>query len=84
MESGELQVNMEIVNFLDSKGYEMDRWYDFPKEKTFGKKNPKKFKFDSVDEGKVKVLLSANMDMKGFWADIDQLKNFLFHPELFD
>ena len=84
MESGELQVNMEIVNFLDSKGYKTDRWYDFPKEKTFGKHHPRKFKFDGVDEGKVKIFLSTRDGTKGFWLNLEQLKNFLYHPELFD
>jgi hypothetical protein len=85
MESGEFEVNMEMINFLDEKGYKMDRWYDFPKEKTFGKYvNPKKFKFDGVEEGKVKIITTQQMGSKGVFLDLDQLKNFLFHPELFD
>jgi len=84
MESGELQVNMEIVNFLDEKGYKIDRWYNFPKEKTFGEKNPNKFKFDKIEDGQVKIILATRDGSKGFYLNLDQLKNFLFHPELFD
>jgi hypothetical protein len=83
-ESGEFEVNMGIINFLDDKGYRMERWYEFPKEKTFGKKDPRKFKFEEVSEGKVQIILSQQIGMKGFWLNLDQLKNFLFHPELFN
>jgi hypothetical protein len=84
IESGDLKLNMEIIDFLDNKEYKFDRWYDFPKEKTFGKKDPRKFKFDGIDEGKIKIILSQNIGAKGFWLNLDQLKNFLYHPELFN
>ncbi len=73
-----------MINFLDEKGYKMDRWYNFPKEKTFGEKDPRKFKLDGVDEGKVKVILATRDGSKKVSLDLDQLKNFLYHPELFD
>ena len=84
MESGEFEVNMEMINFLDEKGYKMDRWYNFPKEKTFGEKNPNKFKFENIEDGQVKIILVTRDGSKGVFLDLDQLKNFLFHPELFD
>jgi len=84
MESGEFQVNMEMINFLDEYGYKMDRWYDFPKEKTYGKKNPKRFKFDGIFDGDLKIILTTQDGSKVFYLNLDQLKNFLFHPELFD
>ena len=62
----------------------MDRWYNFPKEKTFGEKNTNKFKFDKIEDGQVKIILTTRDGSKGVFLDLDQLKNFLFHPELFD
>lgn len=85
MESGEFKENMQIINFLDEKGYRIHKFYEFPKEKTFGKKDLSKFKFDFVEEGKIHIILThPNKKTKGFSLDLDQLKNFLFQPELFD
>ena len=75
---------MGIINFLDDKGYRMERWYEFPKEKTFGEKNPNKFKFENIEDGQVKIILVTRDGSKVVSLDLGQLKNILFHPELFD
>ena len=84
MESGEFKENMEIINFIDKQGYRIDKFYEFPKEKTFGKKDLNRFKFNYVSDGKVKIILVKKKETIGFSLNFDQLKNFLFHPELFD
>ena len=85
IESGEFRENMEIINFLDEKGYRFDKFYEFPKEKTFGKKDLSRFKFNDVSDGKVKIIfVKKTGTTRGFSLNFDQLKNFLFHPELFD
>lgn len=84
MESGEFKENMEIINFIDKQGYRIDKFYEFPKEKTFGKKDLNRFIFNDVSDGKVKIILVKKKETITLSLNLDQLKNFLFHPELFD
>jgi hypothetical protein len=63
-------------------------WYPQKSEKTFGKveKNIGKinyFKFDELSDGEVIVLLQTPSGVKKSSMDLERLKLFLYHPELF-
>jgi hypothetical protein len=83
-----LKKHVELYNFIKQKGYVFGRFYNFPEEKTFGKNtNNNMFKFDKLEDGKVNVSYRISStryyNTANFKLDIDQLKNFLYHPELF-
>jgi hypothetical protein len=83
-----LKKHVELYNFIKQKGYAFGKFYNFPEEKTFGKDtNNNMFRFDKLENGKVNVLYrissSRFYNTTNFKLDIEQLKNFLYHPELF-
>jgi hypothetical protein len=87
-EEGTLALNLEIYEFLSKQEYQFDVWYPQKSEKTFGKveKNIGKinyFKFDELSDGEVIVLFQTPSGVKKSSMDLERLKLFLYHPELF-
>jgi hypothetical protein len=87
-EEGTLALNLEIYEFLSKQQYQFDVWYPQKSEKTFGKveKNIGKinyFKFDELSDGEVIVLFQTPSGVKKSSMDLERLKLFLYHPELF-
>lgn len=81
----EIKENKRITDKIFSLKYEFGQWEKYPGQKTFGEKNPKKFKFLKVDQGQVLVELWNDFGKNPqSWMDYDELMNFLYHPELFD
>jgi len=81
----EIKENKRITDKIFSLKYEFGQWEQYPGQKTFGKKNPRKFKFLKVDQGQVLVELWSDFGKNPqSWMDYDELMNFLYHPELFD
>ena len=87
-EDGTLNQNLELYEFISKQNYQFDVWYPPKSEKTFGKveKDRSKinyFKFDELTDGKIQVLLQTPLGVKKSSMDLDRLKLFLYHPELF-
>lgn len=83
METGEFEENKQISDFINSQKLEYNKWNNLPKQKTFGDKNPTKYKIEKVQDGKLHILVSYPSGVKGGKLDLENFKNFLFHPELF-
>jgi len=79
LEDGVLEKNFEIINFVSKQGYSFGRTYNFPEQKSYGSKTGKTFRLDKVEDGRIVVVVPGQR-MK---MDINDFKNFLFHPELF-
>jgi len=79
LEEGSLQKNFELINYVRKLGYDFGRTYNFPKEKNYGTKTGETFRLGKVEDGKIIVVVS-NQKMK---MNLEDFKNFLFHPELF-
>lgn len=79
LEGGTLQKNFELINYVRKLGYDFGRTYHFPKEKNYGTQSMKTFRIDKVEDGKI-IVVVPNQRMK---MDLEEFKNFLFHPELF-
>jgi hypothetical protein len=87
-EEGTLALNLEIYEFLSKQQYQFDVWYPQKFEKTFGKveKNMGEinyFKFKDLSDGEVIVLFQKPSGIKKSSMDLERLKLFLYHPELF-
>ena len=87
-EEGTLALNLEIYEFLSKQQYQFDEWYPQKSEKTFGKveKNMGEinyFKFKDLSDGEVIVLFQTPSGIKKSSMDLERLKLFLYHPELF-
>lgn len=87
-EEGTLALNLEIYEFLSKQEYQFDVWYPPKSEKTFGKVEKDRsrinyFKFDELSDGEVIVLFQTPLGVKKSSMDLERLKLFLFHPELF-
>jgi hypothetical protein len=87
-EEGTLVQNLEIYEFLSKQEYQFDVWYPQKSEKTFGKVEKiigkiNYFKFDELSDGEVIVLFQTPSGVKKSSMDLERLKLFLFHPELF-
>ena len=81
----EIQENKRITDKIFSLKYEFGQWEKYPSQKTFGEKNPRKFKFVKVEKGQVLIeLYNTSGKNPQSWMDYDELMNFLYHPELFD
>ena len=87
-EDGTLNQNLELYEFISKQNYQFDVWYPPKSEKTFGKveKDRSKinyFKFDELTDGEIQVLIQTPLGVKKSSMDLDRLKLFLYHPELF-
>lgn len=85
LESGELAENKKIYDFIISQKIELDKWYNLPKEKTFGEKNKTKYRIEGVEDGKVyiHVKYASEVSVRAGKLDLEQFKKFLYLPELF-
>lgn len=79
LEEGTLHKNFELINFVKKQGYDFGRTYNFPKEKEFGVNTGKSFRLDKVEDGKIIAVIHGHR----FKMELEEFKNFLFHPELF-
>ena len=82
LEEGDLKKNKEIYDFLMSKNFKFDEWTSFPKEKNFNKSDGK-FKIRNIEDGKVHIIATHSNGTRGGHLDLEGLKKFLYHPELF-
>ena len=87
-EPEELEKMQKFYNLLDKFNYTPGKWYNFPIQKTFGKKNDDRiFRVEGFKDGKIKILQKPNRnnfhDVDKFFVDVDNFYNFLYHPELF-
>jgi hypothetical protein len=87
-EEGTLAQNLELYEFISKQNYQFDVWYPPKSEKTFGKVEKDRgkvnyFKFDGLTDGEIQVLIQTPRGVKKSSMDLDRLKLFLYHPELF-
>ena len=87
-EPEELEKMQKFYNLLDKFNYTPGKWYNFPIQKTFGKKNDDRiFRVEGFKDGKIKILQKPNRnnfhDVDILSVDVDNFYNFLYHPELF-
>ncbi len=78
------EAGVKIPNTVYTPG----KWYNFPIQKTFGKKNDDRiFRVEGFKDGKIKILQKPNRnnfhDVDSLSVDVDNFYNFLYHPELF-
>jgi hypothetical protein len=84
----ELEKMQKFYKLLDKLNYGAGQWYNFPAQKTFGKKNENKiFKIEGFEDGKIKILHKPDKNnfygVEKMYVEVDDFYNFLYHPELF-
>jgi hypothetical protein len=77
-----------ILKSISKQKYQFDVWYPQKFEKTFGKVEKDRgranyFKFDGLTDGEIQVSFQTPNGIKKSSMDLDRLKLFLYHPELF-
>ena len=84
----ELEKMQKFYKLLDKLNYVAGRWYNFPVQKTFGKKNENRiFQVQGFEDGKITVLHKPDKNnfhgVEKLLVDVDNFYDFLYHPELF-
>ena len=75
--------NGDLYEKLSNLKYnKFNRWYDFPKQKSFGEESTARFKIVGMRDGKIHVQRYDGLTTNEF-LDYESFLNFLYHPELF-
>lgn len=77
--------NADLYEKLSKLKYDkFNKWYEFPKQKSFGKESDARFNIVGVQDGKIHVLRRATYGhTTNEFMDYETFMNFLYHPELF-
>ena len=84
----ELEKMQKFYKLLDKLNYGAGQRYNFPVQKTFGKKNENRiFKIEGFEDGKIKILHKPDKNnfygVEKMYVEVNDFYNFLYHPELF-
>ena len=75
--------NADLYEKLSKLKYnKFNKWYDFPKQKSFGEESNARFKIVGIQDGKIHVQRYDGPTTNEF-LDYENFLNFLYHPELF-
>lgn len=81
------QETQKIYEFLDSQKINISKTNQFPKQKTFGEKNRNTYVIRDVKDGILHIRFGEYDGNQPNYSDLsmnlEEFKNFLFHPELF-
>ena len=75
--------NADLYEKLSKLKYgKFNKWYEFPKQKSFGKESDARFNIIGIKDGKIHVQRTGGPNTNEF-LDYENFMNFLYHPELF-